>query len=474
MAAKPPRLDLTSRIEQVAEVRRELLRRMILQHRRIDVLAEVVLGYEVAPHHLQMIQNQIAHPRRNLALVFRGAGKTTIRTVVYAIWRLLKNPDWRIAVASKSTENAVTMLREMREQIEKNETFRMLFGDLVGSQWEERRFSIKGRTKPRKEANVTALGVEAAVVSQHYDEIIGDDLVDEENSRTDYMRKRLRTWFHRSLMPCLEPEGNLSEHGTHYHSEDLYVTQQKTMFAGPRTVKIPLIQEDPETGLERSSWPQHFSLERCREIRTETPIPDFLLQYQLESEVVALGDIFTYHDFPGIVKDDIPEGLPVFVGVDLAVSKERKADRFATVTISWDRGTGMIYLLHSFCGKLKPSDQRDYVVELDRKFSPARITIEKHAYQDAMIKDLKQEHPDLPVFGRDDKNAKLARALQIQVRCAAKKIVCGPGNDKAINEIVGFPDAEHDDFVDAFYFALLGTKFARERTPRPEPGLIGF
>ena len=41
----------------------------------------------------------------------------------------------------------------------------------------------------KKEATVSALGASGAVVSKHFDIIIGDDLVGFENARTEAQRK---------------------------------------------------------------------------------------------------------------------------------------------------------------------------------------------------------------------------------------------------------------------------------------------
>ena len=49
-----------------------------------------------------------------------------------------------------------------------------------------------------------------------------DDVVDDDNSRTEHQRQKLLTWYRKVLLPCLEPNGEIHAIGTRYHPMDLY------------------------------------------------------------------------------------------------------------------------------------------------------------------------------------------------------------------------------------------------------------
>lgn len=83
---------------------------------------------------------------------------------------------------------------------------------------------MSSRRRIAKEATVTAMGVGGPIISKHYDTIILDDIIDEENARTQEQREKMRVWYYKSLLPCLEPEGEIHILGTRYHPYDLYHT----------------------------------------------------------------------------------------------------------------------------------------------------------------------------------------------------------------------------------------------------------
>jgi hypothetical protein len=180
-----------------------------------------VLGYELTEFHARWFQLQL-DSRRTMILAPRGHGKSTICTVAYSLWKLLQNRDARILVVSNTADQADALLGEMKLQVETSEPLRQLFGDLRGGLWRANKLAIAGRTRIFKEASVTSTGVEGAIISRHYDVIILDDVVDEENAGSANARRKLKSWYAKVLLPCLEPGGELHVLGTRYHPHDLY------------------------------------------------------------------------------------------------------------------------------------------------------------------------------------------------------------------------------------------------------------
>ena len=89
-------------------------------------------------------------------------------------------------------------LKEIRTHFEQNVNLIRIFGDWKKSRdnvWNDKEFTVNRRTVIKKEATVSALGASGAVVSKHFDIIIGDDLVGFENARTEAQRKVLKEWL---------------------------------------------------------------------------------------------------------------------------------------------------------------------------------------------------------------------------------------------------------------------------------------
>lgn len=180
-----------------------------------------VLGYEFTGFQARWFRLQLDN-RRTMILAPRGHGKSTICTVAYVLWKLLQNRDARILIVSNTADQADALLGEMKLQAETSEPLRQLFGDLRGGLWRANKLTVAGRKGIFKEASVTSIGVEGAVISRHYDVIILDDVVDEENASSANARRKLRNWYAKVLLPCLEPGGELHVLGTRYHPRDLY------------------------------------------------------------------------------------------------------------------------------------------------------------------------------------------------------------------------------------------------------------
>jgi hypothetical protein len=220
MRTEDPRA-LAGSIEQVRALRREILRREILQQRRIDLLATDVLGYELRPFHAAMLAFQEAAADIALQLAPRGYGKSTVLTIARAVYEVLRNPNIRILIASNTQHQAEVFLREIKFHLALNEKVIDAFGRFQDEgKWDAREILVKPRRSSAKEATVTCVGVGGPVASRHYDLILADDLVDEENARTEGQREKVRTWYYKTLLPCLEPDGRLFIVGTRYHYLD--------------------------------------------------------------------------------------------------------------------------------------------------------------------------------------------------------------------------------------------------------------
>ncbi|MGW8177874.1 MAG: hypothetical protein ACWGQW_03655, partial [bacterium] len=117
---KAERSELIDLYDHYTSMGDEWLRRQIIRNNRIDILAEAVLGYQVKPFHLAMMRWQFIH-NENLQLVFRGAGKSTVCTVTKCIHLLMKNPNLRILLASKTSTHSEAFLKEIKAHLEDNE-----------------------------------------------------------------------------------------------------------------------------------------------------------------------------------------------------------------------------------------------------------------------------------------------------------------------------------------------------------------
>lgn len=154
-----------------------------------------------------------------LLCVPRGTFKSSIASVAYPIWRILNNPNIRIMVDSELYTNATNYLREIRGHFESNERLRHLFGDYVGTVWNESEIIVSKRTNIKKEPTIVASGIGAGKTGQHYDLIIGDDLSSTKNITPESAEKVVT--HYRLYTSLLDPGGEKIIIGTRYSEIDI-------------------------------------------------------------------------------------------------------------------------------------------------------------------------------------------------------------------------------------------------------------
>lgn len=169
--------------------------------------------------HGQIIRALEDATRRKLVIVPRGTFKSSICSVCYPIWLLLRDPNVRIFLDSELYTNSKNTLREIKQRLERQE-IRALFGDFKGEPWNEGEITIRQRTIIKKEASITATGMGAEKTGQHPDVFVMDDMNSPTNSGTLEGRKKVILHYQYN-QAILEPTGTLVVVGTRYAADDM-------------------------------------------------------------------------------------------------------------------------------------------------------------------------------------------------------------------------------------------------------------
>jgi len=464
-------LDIYQHYHQMGN---EWLRREIIDHNRIDILATAVLGYEVQPFHLRMLQYQFQHPN-SLQLAFRGAGKTTLCTVTKAIHYLLKDPDLRILIASDIMGDSTAILREIKGHYENGVKLAEVFGPYFDparvTKWGIEEIDVLPRTKFTKEASISCVGADTAVASRHVDVILADDLVVEKNSRTSGRRGKLHTWVYQSLDPCLEPPDphvpHRGEHhrlGTRYHWDDHYGHLIEHELAEHHQI-IPALDEKG-----RSPWPEKYPPEWFEKKKKIMGTILFNSQHLCDTEAMK-GEIFQYDDCQQIDDDEIPSGLKIFTGTDLAVGEKKKNDQFAQVAVGVSE-KGDYYVLEIYAGHIRFKAQKEKFGEMYKRHDPIRAGIETNGYQAVLKSELKADDKDYRILPINTSVDKVTRAWKLSALFEDKRVFFRRNMNELIDQLVLFPNYRWDDLFDALDIAIQTSKRRRLRSGREkEPGL---
>jgi len=420
-----------------------------------EVFIRDMLGYEFTDFHKKW-WNFAEENQYSLVLAPRGHGKSTILTVSFTLYRILGDPETRALIVSNTAEQASAFLREIKKHLENNPAIVNRFGDLKSSPWTESQLLLASRLSPAKEATVTAMGIMGPVIGRHYDLVVLDDVVDEDNARSGTMRERTFTWYYKELLPTLEPHGKLSIIGTRYHHDDLYGRLIKAGITPLREKAITV-----RNGCEKALWEEKFPLELLRKKREETGPAIFNAQYQ--NDVTAMkGRIFRPE---WILTRPVPPLFRKYQGVDLAIGTEDHHDYFAHVTVGEEQ-SGALHVVDAYRGRLSFQDQFAAISSLfyvhDRQDSPVLyVAVEANSYQQAMVQKLQKETA-LPVSAVVHTKDKIARAMRIQGLFQSGSISFPTKrNDniiRLVEELQSFPDSDHDDMVDALEMAVTAAR----------------
>lgn len=472
--------ELVERLDVARGMRRAWIRKLVIEKNRVDILARI-LGYDVAPHHLQIAQFQFKHVGGEyLILAPRGFGKTIIATIVKTIHLLIKRPeDIRILLSSKTAENAKGMLNAIKMHLEQNERFRYFFGNFVGNdEWGSASITVRQRTKALKESTIETVGVEGTIVSRHFDLIIGDDLVDEKNAKTERQRKNVETWYYKVLLPCLEPPSGDFEHrgemaviGTRYHFADLYGHLIDGEMKGAVYHLPALINEEGKADVKgRSAWEEKFSTEEL--LKRRAKMGNIIFAAQMLNDVEAMkGEIFSYDDCRTCRRDELPRDLEYFVGVDLAIKQKEESDNFSIIVLGFDRKASTYYVVDYFEGKLRFSAQTKRIIDAWKEWDASRIGIETNSYQEAQLQNLQDADRSVPVFGLHTGTDKVSRAWRLTPLFESGRVVFLDHFQDLIEKFVKFPNTSTKDWFDAFDLAYRAST-VRKRKKRREIGLI--
>lgn len=424
------------------------------------------------PLHASIIHN-VSDNQASMDLAPRGHGKSTIGDVDFCITKVLRNPDTRIMIGSKTQTQASAFLKEIRTHFEQNVNLIRIFGDWKKSRdnvWNDKEFTVNRRTVIKKEATVSALGASGAVVSKHFDIIIGDDLVGFENARTEAQRKVLKEWFYSSLYPTLEPDGEIHILGTRYSPMDLYEDLIKS-----KNYKVNVQQAITiKDGQEVSLWESKFSLEKLRSIREEAGLIIFNMQYQNNTEL-AKGKIFKYKYFKHFEEYEVDyalnrvrvkvldaQGVPfwipvrIYMGADLAISEDETSnnDYFVLTVIGVDKNKN-VYVLDYLKERLSFNAQLNAILDYGRNKFPMveRIGVETVQYQKSLAQEIRRLSL-LPVINIQTSKDKVTRAMRRSALFENGKVFFRIGMDDLEECLLLFPEVDHDDLFDGLDFAL--------------------
>jgi len=156
---------------------------------------------------------------------------------------------------------------------------------------------------------------------------------------------------------------------------------------------------------------------------------------------------------------DCPEGLPTYIGVDLAISTKSEADYTGVAVVS--RGDdGTIYVRDINRTRADFASVLRFIEAMAAKWNPSMIGIEQVQYQAAVVQELLRR-TKLPIRGIRPDRDKVTRFAPLEARYEQSQVMHCQGLPAYFeDELLSFPVGRHDDVVDALAYAwqVCGSK----------------
>jgi len=361
--------------------------------------------------------------------------------------------------------------------------------------WRQDFWTVAGRTTHAKEPTFTAGSVGKSAVGNHFDVIVLDDCVDNDNTTTAESVRKTIDWF-RLVGPLRDkksrygPGGCILDIGTRYVDGDLHgfllgeVSDEKEQLWRDYTPLVLRAIANPECWnekLQRFVGPilnfPHILTEE--EMNTERRAGSYHFSTQFQNECVAPDDAHFRKDwFQLIPFYDVPQDrLAYYVFTDYAFGLDDSNDRTAlwVVGLDWERKA---YCVDFDVGRWTLTERCKRTMDFAQKYDCRKISLEQISANEGIkstllrMRDERRLRCSLEEIGGRSTESKMMRITSLQPRFEQRRIFFAmrdagdmfgiraefirlnkngevDSSTDIAKEFLRFPRATHDDIPDA-------------------------
>jgi predicted phage terminase large subunit-like protein len=367
-----------------------------------------------------------------------------------------RNPKLKIIQATHNTELAVRFGRKVRDLID-DPAYKEIFPDT--NLKEDNKGAGKWGTTAG--AEYFAAGVGAAITGRGADLLIIDDPHSEQDALSESAFDNAYEWYTSGPRQRLQPGGTIILVMTRWGKKDLtgrLLGQQGSDVMSDQweVVEFPAILPS-----DKPLWPEFWDKDALLSIKASLPVGKWNAQWQ-QQPTSSESAIIKRDWWQGWEKEEIPPVKYILQSYDTAFSKKETADYSAITT--WgvftpeEGGPDNIILMDAQRGRWNFPELKEKAFEEHEYWEPDMVLVEAKATGTPLIDELRLRGiPALgfsPGKGRD----KVTRMHMVAPLFEAG-VVWAPSDkkfaDEVIEEVVSFPNGDHDDFCDSMTLALM-------------------
>jgi predicted phage terminase large subunit-like protein len=431
--------------------------------------------------HIEVISNKLKELeegtiKRLMVFLPPRSSKSMICSKLFPAWYIGRNPEHEILTVSHSDQLSSDFGRSVRDIVNTEEFGKIFSGVNLRSD-----VRAAGKWKTNQNGTYYAAGVRSQIAGRGAHVAILDDVMSEEDSYSEAGRRYVKEWYPAGLRTRIMPNGAIVIINTRYHYDDLcgwLLKQQETMSEYEiipwDVIKIPAwLDEDAAELLDlpvgSSYFPEWKTAEVLRtdenEIRASNGSRYWNSLYMQDPTPEEGGLIkkkwIQYWEDP-----DPPECEFIIQTFDTAFSTRTTAD--FSVIQTWgifhlydqdEKGhegyASQLILLGNIKGRFEYPELRKIAQKLYNDHRPDVCMIEKKASGQSLIQDMRRA--GLPVMEYNPDRDKVSRVYAASPIMEAGRLWIPRGkkwSDDLVEELIRFPNAAHDDQVDALTMAV--------------------
>lgn len=441
-------------------------------------LAKYILDYDKLGEEHQKWCTDLSHAvnqkgiRKSVLLKPRGTYKSTVYTVALPIWILLGDPSLRILIANAVGDNARNFLSEITGHYLRNEKLEYVYrqfgfdgcplnqNDAMSSS-----IRLSNCEVIKKEPNINTTGYGSSIVSQHYDVIIVDDLVDRSDRESPAVREGKKKWF-RDLASLLETDGLLLMVGTRWHIDDTYhyiINELNKQHKEEDKYHVEIEGAYTDESCTVAAFPTILSVPKLEELKIDKSYPEFAANYMnnplpAETQIFKLGEL-GYFDMSTLSYPGNKNRLYGFCDPALG----RKTGDYTTFMTASVSPTGTIYITDAIIERLIPDKAQELIVQQAAAHKFTKVGIESNGFQELFFNGIKKEitqrklyTPMVAVNNSQNKQARIESIQPLTFEAPNRPAVVRFREDwrtaypKLLEQLQQFPlSSAHDDAPDS-------------------------
>jgi predicted phage terminase large subunit-like protein len=505
-----PATNITILSDSLRQQRRQLAAKSPLAF--AEVYLKINCSAPYSSMHLEIFQQllEITGSRKARVAIAapRGHAKSTIVSLIYVLWCVLHQKEKLILIVSNTTEQAATLLKDIKSQLRDNPLIVTDFPEICRGKkpkpWRDTKIQLPNG------AMICAYGAGQSPRGIKNDKdrpglIICDDLENEEQAESEEQREKLKSWFSGTLLNTGYHKTNVIVVGTILNHNSLLahlVDSETTPGWEGKTYKAVVSFSDLPEHWERwsaifrsnemflrSTGPKaarkYFDAYKNQMLKgTEVLWPEWDSYYDLMVLRETEGDIYFQREKQNtpldprqcIFKKDnmlfwdkefrdtqhlieaIGKRGRFFGACDPSLGRSAKNDYTAIIILLKDMRSKIMYVIAADLLHCTPDQTLQRIIQYTQMYRFTQFAIESNNFQELLVDDLKRRLREtgqaLKIKPLNHSSHKQARISSLEPYVTQGLVRFDSKHQELLRQLTQFPMAKNDDGPDALEMAV--------------------